>query len=481
MNPVVTIVGRPNVGKSTLFNRLIGSRKAIVEDSPGVTRDRNYGEAEWFGKRFTLIDTGGFDPDATDGMLPLMREQATLAIEEADVILFVMNAREGLQTADIEIARVLRQTDKPIFHVANKVEGLAAAAMAAELYAVGARELHQVSAEHGVGIYDLMEEVADLLPAVPEPEPLRELPDDWDEAEEPSEGDAAQATTEDAEDAPLPSPHRPGDRIRVAVVGKPNVGKSTLINSLLGAPRLLASDVPGTTRDSIDTELDLDERHYLLIDTAGIRRKKSISLRLEKFSIIKALQSMDRCDVAVLLIDATQGVTDQDAKIANLIEEKGRAAVIVVNKWDKVEKDGATAGAFVHTLWERMPFFTWAPVVFASALTGQRVPKVLDLVDQVRSCSLRRISTGPLNRFMERIIAHTPPPLHHHHNVKLYYLTQVSVAPPTIVASCNTPEGLSPAYKRFLAHQLRESFDFTGTPLRLFFRGRKKRRSGRKR
>lgn len=466
--PIVAIVGRPNVGKSTLFNRLTGTRKAIVEDTEGVTRDRNYSDAEWFGKRFTLVDTGGFDPDATEGMLPLMREQATLAIEEADVILFLLNARDGLTSADVEIARILRMTDKPVLYVANKVEGMAVEAEAAELYAVGADQIHMISAEHGTGIYDLMEVVVAPMPESP-PEPV------WAD-DEPSEEPAEEEPDADQEagDAVWEAPPRE-DNILVAVVGKPNVGKSSLINRLLGAPRLLASDVPGTTRDSIDTQLDVEGRRFTLIDTAGIRKKKAISLRLEKFSIIKALQSIDRCYVAVLVIDATQGVTDQDCKIASLIAEKGRAAVIAVNKWDLVEKDDASAGAFVKDVWQKMPFFTWAPIIFISALTGQRVTKVLDLVETSRANARRRLPTGPLNRFFEAIVARQPPPVYRNHNVKLYYLRQVSVAPPAIVASCNTPEGVSPAYERYLANQLRQTFGFEGTPIRLYFRGRQKR------
>lgn len=479
--PIVAIVGRPNVGKSTLFNRLTGSRKAIVEDTEGVTRDRNYAEVEWFGKRFTLIDTGGFDPDATEGMLPLMREQATLAIEEAHVILFILNARDGLTSADIEIARILRNTTKPVIHVANKVEGMAIEAQAAELYALGASDIHMVSAEHGTGIYDLMEIVVAPMPDAPP-----DLESDWHEDDPPLPGTEEPQAGEDAEEgedgeegegfepkawAQLPRE----DNILVAVVGKPNVGKSSLINRLLGAPRLLASDVPGTTRDSIDTQLDFQGRGFTLIDTAGIRKKRAISLRLEKFSIVKALQSIERCDVAVLVIDATQGVTDQDAKIANLIVEKGRAAVIAVNKWDLVSKDDASAGEFVKDLWQKMPFFTWVPVIFISALTGQRVTKMLDLVETSRASARRRLTTGPLNRFFDGIMLRQPPPLYKNHNVKLYYLRQVGVTPPTIVASCNTPEGISPAYQRYLVNQLRETFGFEGTPIRLFFRGREKR------
>jgi GTP-binding protein len=471
-------VGRPNVGKSTLFNRLTGSRKALVEDTPGVTRDRNYGDADWFGKRFVVIDTGGFDPDATEGMLPLMREQATLAIEEADFIVFVMNAREGLNPADQEIASILRQTDKPVFHVANKVEGLAVETQAAELYAIGAEHIHMLSAEHGTGLYDLLEEMTELMPAQePEPEIVPDVvadePSAWDEEED---GDEPHPEPHVASPEEVAAARVAKERTLVAVVGKPNVGKSSLINRLLGAPRLLASDVPGTTRDSIDTELDFEGRKYLLIDTAGIRRKKAISLRLEKFSIVKALQSIERCHVAVLVIDGTQGVTDQDAKIASTIVEKGRAAVIVVNKWDLVEKDDATAGAFVHQLWEKMPFFQFAPVIFTSALTGQRVTRALELVDKARRSALYRIPTGPLNRFFDGVVKRHPPPLHKNHNVKLYYLRQVGIAPPTIVAACNTPQAIAPSYERYMVNQLRLAFDFEGTPIRLFFRGRSKKR-----
>jgi len=438
MKPIVAIVGRPNVGKSTLFNRLIGEKRALVDDYEGVTRDRNYGDAEWYRREFTVVDTGGFDPVVQEGMLSLMREQATLAIEEADVILFVTDARDGLVPIDLEIASILRRTNKPVLVVGNKVEGNTVRHEAQELHGAGFGELYCTSAEHGDGVYDLMEAVVEAHP------PARSLPLDTDEG-----------------------------RTRVAVIGKPNVGKSSLINRLLGEERLLASDVAGTTRDSIDTRLTLDDgREYLLIDTAGIRRKRAVSMRLEKFSVVKAFKSIERAHVVLLMLDGTETISSQDAKLASLIESKGRAVVVVVNKWDNVDKDSDTAGAYVLELRRQLPFLEYAPVVFTSALTGQRVSKVLDWADEVKRNASQRIKTGPLNRVLEEIIQRQPPPLHKRRAVKFYYWTQVAILPPTFVISSNMPEGVHHSYKRFMVGRLREMFNYEGTPIRLIFRKR---------
>lgn len=438
MKPIVAIVGRPNVGKSTLFNRLIGERRALVDDFAGVTRDRNYGDAEWYRRELTVVDTGGFDPVEQEGILPLMREQATLAIEEADVILFVMDARDGILPVDFEIGSILRKTNKPVLLVGNKVEGNVVRLEAQELHLAGLGELYLVSAEHGDGVFDLMEAVVAKLP----------------------------------DETTLPVDLEDG-RTRVAVVGKPNVGKSSLINHLLGQPRLLASDVPGTTRDSIDTRLDLDgEREYLLIDTAGIRRKRAVSMRLEKFSVIKAFKSIERAHVVCLVLDGTETISSQDAKLASLIDSKGRAIVVVVNKWDAVEKDTETAGAYVREFRRQLPFLEYAPVIFTSALTGQRVLKILDVVDEVKANASLRISTGPLNRVLDEILHRQPPPLHMRRTVKFYFWTQVSVLPPTFMISSNMPEGVHVSYKRFMIGRLREMFGFEGTPIRLLLRKR---------
>jgi len=438
VKPLVAIVGRPNVGKSTFFNRLIRERKAIVDDLPGVTRDRNYGDTIWFGRPFTLIDTGGFDPLETEGMLPLMREQAQLAIEEADIILFMLDARAGLLSADYEIYDILRRTEKPLFVVGNKVEGNAIRAEASELYTLGVEKLFLTSGEHGDGIHDLIEAVLEVFP------------EDDGSSDEPID----EHTT------------------AVAVVGKPNVGKSSLINHLLGEPRLLASDVAGTTRDAIDTEMEFDGRKYLFIDTAGIRRKRSVSMRIERFSVVKALKSMERAQVALLMIDATEGVTFQDGKLAGLVEHRGCGVIVVVNKWDLIKKDSTTAGEFVKELWHQLPSLSYAPVNFTSALSGQRVVKVLDLVDKVRKNAEQRITTGVINRVMEEIVTRHAPALYRNHRIKFFYATQVTNLPPTFVVSTNHPEGITPDYRRYFVGKLRERFDFEGTPIRVFFRKR---------
>ena len=437
MNPLIAIVGRPNVGKSTLFNRMVRSRAAIVDDMPGVTRDRHYAECTWFGRTFTVIDTGGFDPLDDEGMLPLMREQAQLAIEEADVVLFLLDVRAGVTPADHEIMRILRTTKKPLLVAGNKVEGRAVENAVGEFFELGVEAIRPISAEHGTGVQDLIEDLIDAMPPA---------------------DDAADADDDEV--------------TRVAVIGKPNVGKSSFINWLLGAPRLLASDVPGTTRDAIDSAFEVDGRNYLLIDTAGIRRKRSISLRIERFSVVKALKSLERAHVALLVIDANNGVTSQDARLANLCLDRGCAVVVVVNKWDTIEADTDTAGAFVKEMWRTLPFMTWAPVIFTSALTGQRVLKTLEVVDEVRARALHRIPTGEMNRFLAATIDRHPPPLHHNRKVKMYYATQVAAGPPTIVVSTNMPEGVTVAWRRFFERQLRENFDFEGTPIRLLFRKR---------
>lgn len=437
MKPLVAIVGRPNVGKSTLFNRIVGSRKAIVDDYPGVTRDRNYSDADVLGHTVSLIDTGGFEPSVPDEMLSLMRQQATLAIQEADVILFVVDAREGVVPADHEIMGMLRGTDKPVLVLANKVEGRAVESASLEVYELGASHVFPISAEHGTGVYDMLEALADVLP----------------QADQEPDGDD-------------------DGRIKIAVLGRPNVGKSSIVNRLLGEERMLASDIAGTTRDSIDSILDVGGERYLLIDTAGMRRKRSISMRIEQYSVVQAIKSLDRCDVALLVLDATDPVTDQDARLARLIDEKGKGVVVLVNKWDLVEKDSSTAGTYVKELRDKLPFFSYAPVVFISARTGQRTQKIFDHVQLAYSNNRTRVSTGVLNRFFEDVIARQPPPTVQGKTVKLYFLTQVAVAPPTIVAACNHPEALAISYQRYLVNQVREHFAFEGTPVRILIRPR---------
>ncbi len=550
--PLVAIVGRPNVGKSTLFNRMVGRRAAIVEDVPGVTRDRHYGEAEVLGERFFVVDTGGFEPEAEDGMLKAMRRQAEVAVEEADVVIALFDGREGLLPADREIVRLLERSGKPVHYGVNKIDGPRHDPLVAEFWELGVEMLWPLSAQHGSGYLDLMEAaLADLPPAADEP----------------------------ADDGPL-SP------TRVAIIGKPNVGKSTLVNRLLGEERLLTADAPGTTRDAIDTWLTLppdpaaverarqalaafdapadeDEapnalegtppgpsgdapgehveglwgaggegdavdfdveagadvvellapaserdfdvepesaalsaererarerleealvraqapRRYLLIDTAGVRRRKWVEGPLERYSIVKSFKSIDRADVCLLLVDATQGVVAQDAKLAGLIRAKGKACVLLVNKWDAVpDKDTYTAGRFVKQLREDLAFISYAPIVFISGLTGQRAHRILPAVDRAREAWLTRVPTAALNRFLADTVARKPPPVHRNKRPRFFYATQVSAGPPTFLIMTSEPQAVHFSYRRFLANRIRERWAFEGTPIRLVFRKRKTRR-----
>ena len=440
MYPVVAIVGRPNVGKSTLFNRLIGERRAIVLGTPGVTRDRNYGECQWHGRTFTVIDTGGLEPHAEVGVEVSIREQAMIAMEEADVVVAVFDGRGGLTPADNEVIDMLRRQSTSVVFTVNKIDGLTQAGLIADFYETGIDHAFPISAEHGRGIGDLLEEIVDRLPP-------------------PSEA-------ETADDAIT----------RVALIGRPNVGKSTLANRMLGEDRMITSDVPGTTRDAIDTRLVWDDHEYVLIDTAGLRRKRGIKRdSSEGFSVMRTLRAIERCHVAVHLIDGTEGVTDQDARIAGIADEKGRALILAVNKWDAVTKDAKTAQNFQESLRLKLPFTAYAPVVFMSGLTGQRVPRLMRLVEQVRTSHLRRISTGPLNRWLEQTAARHQPPVVRGRRVKFYFATQASTAPPTVFISTNEPEGVHFSYRRFLVNQFRASFDVEGTPIRLVFRGKSSR------
>jgi len=437
MKPIIAIVGRPNVGKSTLFNRIVQGKKAIVADEPGVTRDRNYADVEWEGKAFTLIDTGGFEPVSKDRIFIQMREQCQLAIDEADVIFFVMDGKEGLTPSDKEITDILRRQNKTVFFIVNKIDGLKHEEKAYEFYGLGEEQIYSVSAEHRYGLDGLMDDVAIILPQGTEEKWNREA-------------------------------------TRVAVIGRPNVGKSSLINRLLGYRRVLVDEAPGTTRDAIDTFFERDGRRYVLIDTAGIRRKSRISLRLEKYSIVEALRTIDRCQVAVLLLDSKEGVTDQDAHIGGFIHEKGKGCILVVNKWDLIEKDSQTLMQYKKRVYEDLKYLSYAPILFISALTGQRVPKILDLVDEVAEQAKKRISTSPLNKYFGQWVEHYPPPLYKNRNVKMNYITQVSSSPPTFNIYTNFPEGTHFSYERYLINQIREAFGFQGVPIRLQFRRKSK-------
>jgi len=433
MNPIVAIVGRPNVGKSTLFNRIAGGKKAIVWDEPGVTRDRNYADVNWEESVFTLIDTGGFEPVSRDRIFIQMREQCQLAMDEADVILFMVDGKEGLTPSDKEIANILRKLNKPVFYIVNKIDGPKHEEKAIEFYELGVELIYSISAEHGYGVNGLMDDVTKTLPRLTEKK--------WEK-----------------------------DITKVAVVGRPNVGKSSLINRLLGYKRVLVDEVPGTTRDAIDTFFERDGKRYALIDTAGIRRKSRISLRLEKYSIVEALRTIDRSDVALLLLDSKEGVTDQDARIGGFIHEKGKGCILVVNKWDLVEKDSQTMVHYERRVREDLKYLSYAPILFISAMTGQRVKKVLDVVDRVSEQSKKRISTSQLNKYFGEWIEKFPPPLYKNRRVKVNYITQVSTAPPTFVIYANIPNGIHFSYERYLQNQIRETFTFEGVPVRFRFR-----------
>lgn len=461
VTPLVAIVGRPNVGKSTLFNRLMGRRKAIVHDTPGVTRDRHYGEAEINSIRVRLVDTGGFQPGETEGMLPLMREQAQIAIDEADLILFICNGRDGATAADEEIADVLRRTDKPVFCVANKCDSDIVDAEAMALYSLGFPLVLPIAAAHNRGMLDLLDAVASELvergaqPGGPVEESTAVIGDEFD--------------FEGPEDL---KPVRGGvvDRIRVAFVGRPNVGKSTLVNQLLGQTRVITADMPGTTRDAIDIDFEWENHKFTLVDTAGLRRKRAVHLAIEAYSVSQAVRAMERCHVVVLVLDATQPIADQDAKIAALALDRGRACVIAINKWDAIEKDGKTVKLFEQTLREELPFMAHVPCVTISAKTGQRVDKLWATVQRVFENFNRKIGTGELNRWLAKLQIEHQPPTHRGRGLRIYYGAQLSLRPPQLVFLVNSLAAISPAYERFLIAQLRANWELEGAPVRLRLR-----------
>lgn len=438
MKPIVAIVGRPNVGKSTLFNRLIGRRKAMVDDMPGVTRDRNYASVDRFDVPFILIDTGGFEPVTDDRMLQQMREQSLLAMNEADVILFVMDARSGLTPADIEVAEMLRRSTKPVLHLVNKVDGdTQELAALGEFFTLGVDTIHPISAEHNRGVGDMADALLAVLPR--------------------------SGGTGDEEEIP-----------RIAVVGRPNVGKSSLVNRLLGYERVVANPTPGTTRDAVDTTFTWHGRRFTLIDTAGIRRKGKTTEKIEKYSVVDALRNIERCDVVLIVVNAEEGLTEQDARIAGYAEDAGRACIIVVNKWDAITKDNSTLGAYVEKVRQTLRFISFAPIVFVSALTGQRTGKIMEEVDRVMEQFRRRVSTAELNRVFSEATAAHHAPLFQGRRVKFYFSTQVGTSPPSFVVFTNKPDGVHPSYERYLVNRFRDAFGFDGVPLRIMFRGRER-------
>jgi len=440
MKPIVAIVGRPNVGKSTFFNRVTGTRKALVDDVPGVTRDRHYSDAAWNEVDFSLVDTGGFPDDDEDDFAHKIRSQILQAIEDADIIILLMDGKSGISPFDEDVVRILRPLSQPVFFAVNKIDGAEQESRLYDFYSLGIEKLYPISAEHRYGISDLLDDLTEILP---------------------------KTVTEEA-----------GDVVRLAVVGKPNVGKSSLINRILGQKRLLVSDMPGTTRDAIDSLCKINEKPYLLIDTAGIRRKARVSKKLEKFSIIKALRSLERCDVALIVIDAHQGITEQDINIAGYAFDRGCGCIFLLNKWDLVEKDTKTAKEYYDRIRMEAKFLSIAPIITISALTGQRVFKLFDIVEEVFKQYTLRVGTGQLNRIFEQAIVQNEPSLYRGRRLKFYYATQISTRPPTFVCFVNYPEAVHFSYKRYLMNQIRDKAGLDKTPIRIIFRKRTGKEKG---
>jgi len=433
MKPIVALVGRPNVGKSTLFNRLTRTRDALVDDLPGVTRDRNYGDAEWDEVPFTVVDTGGFAGQVDDSFADAIRQQVFQAIEDADAVIMMMDGKYGLSPFDREIVDRLRDAGKTVFYVVNKIDGPEQENALVDFYRLGLEKVYPLSAEHRYGLVDLLDALVKTFP---------------------------------------PSTDAPRDEIKIAVVGRPNVGKSSLINRLIGHPRHLVSDIPGTTRDAVDSVLTHHGRQYRLIDTAGIRRKGKVSQKLEKFSIMKALRSLDRCDVALILIDASEGITDQDISVAGYAYDRGCGCIFLLNKWDLVEKDHRTVKAYTERLHMEAKFLTFAPVMTISALTGQRLQRIFQLVKEVYEQYAARIPTGRVNRILEQAMKDNEPSLHRGRRIKFFYATQASSQPPTFILFVNYPEAVHFSYRRYLLNQIRSAAGLDKTPVRLLLRQR---------
>ncbi|MDB4954363.1 MAG: ribosome-associated GTPase EngA [Myxococcales bacterium] len=467
--PLLAIIGRPNVGKSTLFNRLVGGRPALVHDTPGLTRDRRYGDADYFGKPLRIVDTGGLDPEAASEVIGAgIHRQAMIAIGEADVLVLVVDGRAGVSSIDHQLANELRATGKPVFLVVNKIDHPTNDPLVHEFHELGLGDAWPVSAAHGRGIDALLEAICEVVdpnappPSEPEPEDLfdKYLSPKLDERGQPDE----EAPQEEPDDGPL----------RVAFIGRPNAGKSSLTNRLLGEERSLVHHVAGTTTDPVDTPFSHRGREYILIDTAGIRRKARIDEDVEKIAVSMAIGQMARADVVVLVIDASIGPAEQDARIAGKIEDTGRAVVIALNKSDTISGEEAKTRLRDLTK-DTFHFMPWAPVTMLSAQRGDGVDRLLDLVDQVALEHSKRIPTAQLNRFFAEVIEEMPPPLHHGRSVKIHYITQGATRPPTFLLWANTPDGLNPTYKRFIANRLRETYGFRGTPIKIIIKARKDR------
>ena len=437
IKPIVAVVGRPNVGKSTLFNALAGSKISIVKDTPGITRDRIYADVSWLKYNFTLIDTGGIEPDSNDIILSQMREQAQIAIDTADVILFMVDVKQGLVDSDAKVADMLRRSHKPVLLVVNKVDSFEKMmADVYEFYNLGIGDPHPISVANQMGIGDLLDEVVAMFP---------------------------EGSGEEEED----------DRPRIAIVGKPNVGKSSIINKLIGENRLIVSDIAGTTRDAVDTAVKYNGREYIFIDTAGLRRKNKIKEELERFMIIRTVSAVERADVVVLVIDGAEGVTEQDAKIAGIAHDRGKGIIVAVNKWDAVEKNDKTIYRFTESVRNTLSFMPYAEIIFISAKTGQRLNKLYETIDMVIENQTLRVGTGVLNEIMMEAVALQQPPTDKGKRLRLYYITQVSVKPPTFVIFVNEKYLMHFSYQRYIENQIRQSFGFRGTPLHFIIRERK--------
>lgn len=437
--PIVAVVGRPNVGKSTLFNALAGSKISIVKDTPGITRDRIYADVSWLNYNFTLIDTGGIEPDSKDIILSQMREQAQIAIDTADVILFMVDVKQGLQDSDAKVADMLRRSHKPVLLVVNKVDNFEKMMPDVyEFYNLGIGDPHAISAANQMGFGDLLDEVVALFP---------------------------QDTAKEEED----------DRPKIAIVGKPNVGKSSIINKLIGENRLIVSDIAGTTRDAVDTVVKYNGKEYIFIDTAGLRRKNKIKEELEKYMIIRTVSAVERADLVVLVIDGEEGVTEQDAKIAGIAHDRGKGIIVAVNKWDAVEKNDKTIYRFTENVRNTLSFMPYAEIIFISAKTGQRLNKLYETIEMVIENQTLRVGTGVLNEIMMEAVALQQPPTDKGKRLRLYYITQVSVKPPTFVIFVNEKYLMHFSYQRYIENQIRQAFGFRGTPLHFIIRERKEK------
>jgi GTPase len=433
MKPIVSIVGRPNVGKSTLFNRILGYKKAITEDVPGVTRDRNYGEFDYSGKSFILVDTGGFELEKKEEITSLVKEHIYAAVEESSMIIFLMDGKEGLLPQDQDIASILRRYEKPVFYAVNKVDSPKREAAIAEFYALGVDKLYALSAAHGTCLGDLLDDLASRVEAEPEGEVQEGL--------------------------------------RIALVGRPNTGKSSIANRLLGSERMIVSDQPGTTRDAVDSVFIFREKRFVIIDTAGMRRKSRISMRVEEYSVASAIRSIERADVVNLVIDAREGVAHQDAAIAHLVKEKGKGITLVVNKWDLIDGTGHE-GEYLEMVREKLPHVDFAPVLFVSALTGKNIVKIVETDLQIARELTRKISTAKLNKTFESYFQRLSLPRAGRKEVKIFYVNQARTSPPTFILFANFPDSIPEHYKRYLENSLRSTFGFKGVPIRLFFRKR---------